>query len=189
MSEVWDRFKADAARWIYPEKIGDPNELGPKEIAVLLRRHRELRAIAWFRLGGWGRDRGIRGSSWYVDQRLQRVFGLDVPVNTDIGGGFYIAHTVGVTINAEKIGRNVTMVGALTIGLNGEGNAPVIGDEVYIGAGARVLGDIHIGDRVKVGANSVVLHDVPADLTVVGAPAKPTARSIEAAAPSNELSA
>jgi len=187
MGEAWERFLADAARWVSPEQIGDPDELSPPKIAVLLMRHRELRAVGWFRIGGWARERGVRGASWFVDQRLQRLFGLDIPVNTDVGGGLYIAHTVGVTVTATRIGRNATLVGGLTIGINGHGNGPTLGDGVYVGAGARVLGDIHLGDGVKVGANAVVLNDVPAYLTVVGAPAKPTTSSLSAASEAREL--
>jgi serine O-acetyltransferase len=69
------------------------------------------------------------------------------------------------------LGRRVTIVQQVAISTRacGEGAAPIIGDDVYIGAGARVLGDVRIGDRVVIGANAVVTRDVPAGSTVVGA--------------------
>lgn len=180
MSQAWKMFKRDAARWQVPEQLGDPDKIGVLQAVLLLRRYRPLRAIAWFRLGSWGRDRGIRGMAWFAGEQIQRKYGLDLPVSTDIGAGFYLAHPSGVSITADRIGENASLVGALTIGINGMGNAPTIGDNVYIGAGARVIGSITVGHNVKVGANSVVVGDVEDGLTVVGAPAKPTRASLEA---------
>lgn len=66
-----------------------------------------------------------------------------------------------------KIGCNCTILHNVTIGA-GRGGAPTIGDNVYIGAGAIIIGDIKIGDNVKVGAGAVVFKDVPSNSTVVG---------------------
>ncbi len=177
MNDAWERFRADASRWVIPEHFSNPDEITVPKALSLLRRHRQLRAVAWFRLGGWGQAAGIRGAGWFADQRMQGGYGLDLPVSTDIAGGFYLAHPNGVAITADRIGANATLVGAITIGIKGPGNAPTIGDNVYIGAGARVIGSIKLGDGVTVGANSVVNRDVADNLTVVGAPAKPTAKS------------
>ena len=181
VSGAWETFKADAARWLVPEQIGDPNEVSGLRALALLRLYRPLRPVALFRFGQWGRDRGIRGLAWLVQEQLQGRYGLDLPVSTEIGPGFYLAHPTGVSITAARIGANATLVGALTIGVNGHGNEPRIGDFVYLGAGCRVIGDIVLGDHVTVGANSVVNSDVADHLTVVGAPAKPTAKSLKAA--------
>jgi serine O-acetyltransferase len=77
-------------------------------------------------------------------------------------------------IHAETvIGRNCTLRHEVTIGTrHGEHDVPVLGDDVDIGAGAKVLGKIRIGNRVSIGANAVVLDDVPDDHLAVGVPAR-----------------
>ena len=87
-------------------------------------------------------------------------------VNT--GAGFMLIHGYGTVINgACKIGRNCTVLHGVTIGTNQYG-CPTIGDNVYIGAGAILIGGIHVGNNVKIGAGTVVVNDVPDNCTVVG---------------------
>lgn len=171
---VIGRFRRDAARWVVPEGFVDPADVGIKEVLAVFRRHRQLRAVAWFRFGEWGHGlRRMRGLAWFADQRMQGQYGLDLSPTVQIDGGFYLAHPSGCAINAVRIGSNVTVVGAVTIGVRGSGLGPTIADEVYVGAGARVIGTITVGRSARVGANAVVLADVPDGATVVGAPARP----------------
>jgi len=79
---------------------------------------------------------------------------------------------VGTVIAPRRIGRNCSIIAAVTIGMRTERAFPDIGDDVFIGAGARVLGGIRIGDRVVIGANAVVIQDVPDGATAVGVPAR-----------------
>ena len=88
----------------------------------------------------------------------------------DLGGGVYMDHPHGTHLNAERIGRNLKIKHNVTIG-NNHGKVPIIGDNVFLGCGACVLGGITIGDNVKIGANSVVTKSVPANSVVVGNPA------------------
>lgn len=74
------------------------------------------------------------------------------------------------------IGHNCTIMQFVTIGTRQINKGAVIGDNVFIGAGAKILGNIQIGDNVKIGANAVVLEDVPDNCTVVGIPAKIVAK-------------
>ena len=84
---------------------------------------------------------------------------------------------MGIIINPEVvIGDNVKINQHVTIGGSGEKGCPVIGDNVYIGSGAKVLGGIRIGNNVKIGANAVVISDVPDNSTAVGVPARIIAR-------------
>lgn len=76
-----------------------------------------------------------------------------------------------------RIGANCTILQQVTIGTRNINKSAVIGDDVFIGAGAKILGDITIGNGAKIGANSVVLCDVPTYTTVVGIPAKIIARN------------
>ena len=86
-------------------------------------------------------------------------------------GGLYIAHGTSVQIYANKIGKNLWMHHNVTIGMIGEGR-PVIGDNVYIGTGAVILGGITIGNNVRIGANAIVVDDVPDNAVVVSPKAK-----------------
>jgi len=107
---------------------------------------------------------------WRYAQRL-----LGIVLGSDIGAKFgenlRMPHPYGIIIHSGTVfGRNVVVMHQVTIGARDLSNrAPVIGDDVYIGAGAKILGDIRLGHRCMVGANAVVTKDVPDDCTVVGA--------------------
>ena len=88
------------------------------------------------------------------------------------GPGFVLVHSYGVVINAAvRGGRDVKIEHLVTVGAE-KGQAPVLGDDVFLGAGCKVLGGVKVGSRVKVGANAVVVKDVPDDATAVGIPAE-----------------
>lgn len=109
--------------------------------------------------------------SGYVQRRLLRVHGLELAPSTPVGGGLYIAHPVGCVLHAASIGDDVTVIGQVTLGTRGDGRWPVIGDGVFVGVGARILGGITVGSGAVIGANAVVIADVPAGATAVGIPA------------------
>ncbi|TYK64778.1 serine O-acetyltransferase [Colwellia echini] len=102
----------------------------------------------------------------------KRVFVSDINYRADIGEAFCIRHVFATTFGENVvIGRNFTIVHSVTIaGKNG--HFPVIGDNVYLGAGSCVLGGITIGNNVVVGANAVVTKDIPDNAVVVGNPSK-----------------
>ena len=90
----------------------------------------------------------------------------------DFGPEFVLIHSTGVVINTGvKGGRGVKLEHQVTIGAE-KGNVPVLGDGVFIGAGARIVGGVHIGDNARIGANAVVVTDIPAAVTAVGIPAR-----------------
>lgn len=97
----------------------------------------------------------------------------DIDPNATLGKGLKLPHPNGVVVHANVvIGDDCLIMQQVTIGQLAEGSVPVIGSDVYIGAGAKVLGRVQVGDRARVGANAVVLNDVPADSTAVGMPAR-----------------
>jgi serine O-acetyltransferase len=100
----------------------------------------------------------------------------------ELGPGFVIVHAHGVVINGKvRGGSNVVLEHEVTLGDNGAGACPVLGSNVYVGAGAKVIGPVSVGDGARVGANAVVVHDVAPETTVVGVPARPVRRRVERA--------
>lgn len=98
--------------------------------------------------------------------------GIEIHPAAKIGKNLFIDHGTGVVIGETSvIGNNCTIYQGATLGGTGKEHNkrhPTLGDNVIVGAGAKVLGNIKIGDNVKIGANAVVLKDVPANSTVVG---------------------
>lgn len=106
------------------------------------------------------------------------LFGLEVAARCEIGPGIFFPHPSGTVIGAWRIGSNVTIFQGVTLGSRALDMGfdvrlrPDIGNHVVLGAGAKILGGIHIGDNVVVGANSVVVKAVESGTTVVGVPAR-----------------
>jgi len=169
---MFDTFKLDAARWIVPGQIGDARQINFVRACKLLFQYMPLRAMGWFRFASWCKQKKIPYVPGAIQRGLLKNYGVELMSGADIGGGLYIAHPAGTVIMVKRMGKNCSVIANVTIGMRNEWKFPVIGDEVFIGAGARVLGDIHIGDGAKIGANAVVIHDVPANATAVGIPAK-----------------
>ena len=103
--------------------------------------------------------------------RIRAKWGIEIPRATEIGAGLYIGHYGGITIShASKIGKNLSISQQVAIGVAGKGEkrgCPVIGDNVYIGPGAKLFGKIKVGNNVRIGANAVVYKDIPDNAIVV----------------------
>lgn len=111
-----------------------------------------------------------------ISQRSARHTGIEIHPGATIGKGFFIDHGTGVVIGeTTEIGDNVTLYQGVTLGGTGKEQGkrhPTVGNNVLIGAGAKVLGSFRIGDNSKIAAGSVVLEEVPAGSTVVGVPGR-----------------
>ncbi|MDD5259284.1 MAG: serine O-acetyltransferase [bacterium] len=139
-------------------------------------------AITVYRFGSWsGKVRIpligqlLRLVYFFLFKLIEITAGISIDSNAKIGRGFYIGHFGQIFIYAAaEIGENASIGQGVTIGTLGLGKkgAPRIGDNIYIGAGAKILGPIQLGHNVHVGANAVVLQDVPDGCTVVGIPGK-----------------
>ena len=104
----------------------------------------------------------------------QVITGIELPCEVEIGHNFVIDHFGGIVISGySKFGNNCRIRNGVVVGLRrvDQPCAPVIGNNVDIGAGAKVLGPIKIGDDVVIGANAVVIHDVPDHCIAAGVPA------------------
>lgn len=137
-----------------------------------------------YRFGNWAYNIQIKPIK-YIFYLLYRIVDLllckmllncDIPGATSIGYGFTIYHPYGVIINSDAvIGRNFTCRAQIVVGNKGtktNDGSPIIGNNVTLGAGAKVIGPITIGDNCSIGANSVVTHSFPANRILVGVPAK-----------------
>ena len=105
---------------------------------------------------------------------IQIVTGIELPCETELGKNFVIDHFGGIVVSGYAVfGDNCRIRNGVVVGLKDVNQpcAPRIGNNVDIGAGAKVLGDITIGDNVKIGANAVVISDVPDNSIAVGVPA------------------
>jgi len=105
-------------------------------------------------------------------KKLSIKYGMVISLKAEIGKNFWIEHFNGVVIGRYSvIGDNCTVYQQVTIGQSG-GHSPVIGKNVTIYAGAKVVGNIKVGDNVIIGANAVVVKDLPDNCTAAGVPAK-----------------
>lgn len=122
------------------------------------------------------RKRLLYPLAWLMLRRYRYKLGISVPWRTAIGSGFYIGHFGGIVVHHEaRLGRNVNISQGVTIGQSNRGDrpgCPVIGDNVYLGPGAKLFGAVRIGNDVAIGANCVVTKDVPDHAVVVGVPGR-----------------
>ena len=115
-------------------------------------------------------------SARMISQLARRMTGIEIHPGATIGSGLFIDHGMGVVIGeTAEIGDNCTLYQGVTLGGTGKDSGkrhPTLGNNVLVGAGAKVLGPVNIGDGAKIAAGAVVLKDVPENSTAVGIPAK-----------------
>lgn len=133
-------------------------------------------AIQAYRVGHWLWQHGRKDMAYFVQMRVSEVFGVDIHPAARVGRGIMIDHAHSIVIGETAVvGDNVSMLHSVTLGGTGKEDGdrhPKIGDGVLIGAGAKVLGNIHVGHCSRIAAGSVVLQDVPHNTTVAGVPAR-----------------
>ena len=104
----------------------------------------------------------------------------DIAPQANLGRGLMLPHPNGVVIHEDAvIGDDCMIMQQVTIGMIGTGQVPRIGNGVYIGAGAKIIGKVEVGDGARIGANAVVVDDVPAGCTAVGVRARVIKKSAE----------
>ncbi len=133
-------------------------------------------ALFWYRLSHGLHSIGLRLLARWISGIGQALTFVDIHPGAQIGQGVFIDHATGIVIGETTIiGNNVLIYQQVTLGgvsLSQGKRHPTIEDNVIIGAGAKVLGNITIGANAKIGANSVVIRDVPPNSTAVGVPAR-----------------
>ena len=135
-----------------------------------------FQALQAYRIGHWLWQQGRRDMAYFVQMRCSEVFGVDIHPAAKIGTGVMIDHAHSIVIGETAVvGNDVSMLHSVTLGGTGKEDGdrhPKIGNGVMIGAGAKVLGNIHVGHHSRIAAGSVVLSDVPPCKTVAGVPAR-----------------
>jgi serine O-acetyltransferase len=143
-------------------------------------RNRALWALAVYRFGRWSMERKFGPWRW-LTSKLYGILSMVSEIVTGVimdravrtGKGFHIVHPERVRIHpAVVIGDRVGVMHGVTIGTNMYPGAPVIGNDVFIGANATIIGKIRIGDGARIAANTLVISDVPPGTMAIGVPAK-----------------
>ncbi len=134
-------------------------------------------SMVLYRLMQGSRDIGAGPLEMLFNKLNSSVCGCVIGRGAEFGPGFVLFHSNGVVINGHvRGGEHVYLEHQVTLGDDGKGHYPVLGDRVFVGAGAKIFGPVHVGDDTRVGANAVVVKDVDSGDTVVGVPAKPVTR-------------
>jgi serine O-acetyltransferase len=129
-------------------------------------------AMIWYRLMQWARRWRLAPLELLFNRINTFYCNCIIGRGAEFGPGFVLVHGTGVVINGEvRGGSNVRLEHQVTIGAERR-QSPVLGDDVFVGAGAKVIGPVTIGTGARVGANAVVVKDVPPHATVVGIPAR-----------------
>ena len=135
-----------------------------------------FKAIRLHRLANKFYNRKMYFAARWISQRASKKTGIEIHPAVQIGKRFFIDHGTGVVIGETTvIGDDVTIYQGVTLGGTGKDTGkrhPTIGNNVMIGAGAKVLGPLNIGDNSKIASGAVVLNDIPANSTAVGVPAR-----------------
>lgn len=140
-----------------------------------------LHAVWAHRTEHWLWEHGFKLLARWFSHITRFLTGIEIHPGAQIGSGFFIDHGMGVVVGETAvIGKCVTMYHGVTLGgtnLKKGKRHPTIEDEVVIGAGAKILGDIIIGAHSRIGANAVVVRSVPPNSVVVGVPGQVVVRS------------
>ncbi len=128
-------------------------------------------AVLFHRMAHWFKSRGVPFLGPFFGRCGQLLTGVEIGPGAVIGPGLFISHGWGTVIGGEtRIGKRAFLLQQVTLGAPSQGRLaqmPTVGDDVFIGAGAKVIGDVRVGDRVFIGVNAVVTCDVPSDSKVV----------------------
>ena len=169
LKETADQVKED----IRATRERDPAAKSDWEVALL---YSGVHAVAAYRLAHRIHKNGHTFVARAISQTARFITGIEIHPGATIGKGLVIDHGMGVVIGeTAEIGDNCTLYQGVTLGGTGKDlgkRHPTLGNNVMVGAGAKVLGPFRIGDHTKIAANAVVLAEIPENCTAVGIPAK-----------------
>ena len=161
----WSHAKSMAER--------DPAARSPWEVFFL---YSGYHAVCWHRPAHWFYKHKYLFIARLISQISRFLTGIEIHPGAEIGENLFIDHGMGIVIGeTAEVGDNCTIYHGVTLGGTGKDTGkrhPTIGNNVLIGAGAKVLGPFKVGDNARIGANSVVLKEVPPNTTFTGVPAR-----------------
>ena len=129
-------------------------------------------AMVWYRLMQWARKWRLTPLEMVFNKLNVICCNCIIGRGAEFGPGLVLIHSTGIVINGcVQGGEHVYLEHQVTIGAERR-QSPVLGNRVFIGAGAKIVGPVHIGNDARIGANAVVLKDIPAGATAVGIPAR-----------------
>ncbi len=170
LRDAWERMHED----LDTAMREDPAAVGRFEVALL---YPGVHAVWAYRVANrlWRRSRALRPLARLLSQVARTATGVEIHPGATIGRRFFIDHGMGIVIGeTAEIGDDVLMYHQVTLGGRSRGRFkrhPTIGNNVLLGAGAKIIGPITIGDGTKIGANALVVKDVPPNSVVTGIPA------------------
>jgi serine O-acetyltransferase len=169
IEHIFEHFASDVSAAFKKDPAAD-------SIVTVLTSYPGIQAVLIYRVAHFFFKIGLPFVPRYLSNLAAQITGIDIHPGAKIGSDFFIDHGKGVVIGeTAEIGDNVTIYQGVTLGgvsLERTKRHPTIGNNVVIGAGAKILGPITIGDNSKIGANSVVIKDVPPNSIVVGVPGR-----------------
>lgn len=168
-SEMFSKLKAE----LDAVMERDPAARSRAEVYFL---YSGFKAVRAYRKANWFYRHNMKFIARFISQNARRRTGIEIHPGATIGKNLFIDHGMGVVIGETTIiGDNCTLYQGVTLGGTGKDHGkrhPTLGDNVLIGAGAKVLGPFRVGDNARVAAGAVVLSEVPNDATAVGVPAR-----------------
>ena len=168
-SEMFSKLKAE----LDAVMERDPAARSRAEVYFL---YSGFKAVRAYRKANWFYRHNMKFIARFISQNARRRTGMEIHPGATIGKNLFIDHGMGVVIGETTIiGDNCTLYQGVTLGGTGKDHGkrhPTLGDNVLIGAGAKVLGPFRVGDNARVAAGAVVLSEVPNDATAVGVPAR-----------------
>ena len=145
----------------------DPSISKPFEVLLCP----SFKALIYYKISHYFYERKHLILARYISEKAKRKTGIEIHPGATIGKRLFIDHGTGVVIGETAIvGNDVTLFHGVTLGGTGKEKGkrhPTIGNNVFIGSGAKILGNIVIGNNVKIGANAVILKNVPSNVTIV----------------------
>ena len=166
---MFDRMREDVA--VIRDR--DPAARSSLEVRWL---YAGYKAVRMYRRANWFLRHGMPLIARWISQRCVRKTNIEIHPGATIGRRLFIDHGTGVVIGeTTEIGDDCTLYQGVTLGGTGKDKGkrhPTLGNNVMVGAGAKVLGPINIGNNVRIAAGAVVLSDIPDNCTAVGVPAR-----------------
>ncbi len=154
----------------------DLKRAGGGNLIVRLFSNASFSILFWYRIGNYlKKKRNILCKMFYpiifiIHKHNTIKYGIQFPLSLEIGEGMLFAHFSGIVLGTRSIGKNCTFYQCTIVGGTHGKGIPIIGDNVVLFAGAKVVGKVTIGNNVVIGANSVVVSDIPDNAVVVGIP-------------------